>query len=116
LYYQTTGDYNTFVGADIGLNKTGGSNNAAMGYGALYNNGSGSGSIAIGYYAGYYETGSNAFYVNNQDRTNTAGDKASSLLYGTFNATASSQTLKINGVVTASYALTALGGIAGGTF
>ena len=105
LFYQTTGDYNTFVGADIGLNKTGGSNNAAIGYGALYNNGSGSGSVAIGYYAGAYETGSNAFYVNNQDRTNTAGDKASSLMYGTFNATASSQTLQINAVTTIPYQL-----------
>jgi hypothetical protein len=52
--------------------------------------------------AGYYETGSNAFYVDNQDRTNTAGDKAKSLMYGVFNAATSSQTLKVNAVMTVS--------------
>ena len=95
---------------------TSGGNNTGFGFQTLYNNSTGSRNVALGHMAGYYETGSDSFYVNNQDRTNTAGDKANSLLYGTFNATASSQTLKINGVVTASYALTALGGIAGGTF
>ena len=57
--------------------------------------------------AGRYELGSNAFYVDNQNRTNTAGDKAGALLYGTFNETAASQTLTINAAVNAlvSYAV-----------
>ena len=105
LYSQTTGDYNTVIGADVGFGKTGGSNNTIIGYGALYNNSTSSGSVAIGYFAGKYETGSNSFYVDNQDRTNTAGDKAGALLYGTFNATASSQTLSINAATTIPYQL-----------
>jgi hypothetical protein len=105
LFYATTGNYNTIVGADAALQKASGSTNTGIGYRVLDNTGTGSGNIAIGAYAGLYETGSNAFYVNNQDRTNTAGDKASSLMYGTFNATASSQTLTINAATTIPYQL-----------
>jgi hypothetical protein len=66
-----------------------------------------SGNVALGYFAGCYEQGSNAFYVDNQNRTNTAGDKAGALMYGVFNATAASQTLTINAAVNAlvSYAV-----------
>ena len=79
---------------------TGGDYNTAVGLAALGTQTTGNNNVALGYYSGNYETGSNAFYVNNQDRTNTAGDKASSLMYGTFNATASSQTLKVNAALT----------------
>jgi hypothetical protein len=105
LFYSTTGNYNTIVGADAALNKASGSTNTGIGYRVLDNTGTGSGNVALGAYAGLYETGSDAFYVNNQDRTNTAGDKASSLMYGTFNATASSQTLQINAATTVTYQL-----------
>jgi hypothetical protein len=105
LFYATTGNYNTIVGADAALNKASGSSNTGLGYRVLDNTGTGSGNVALGAYAGLYETGSDAFYVNNQDRTNTAGDKASSLMYGTFNATASSQTLQINAATTVTYQL-----------
>jgi hypothetical protein len=115
FYGTTAGNYNTIVGGYAASYTVLGSTNTALGYYTL-DACTGSGNVVLGAHAGRYETGSNAFYLNNQDRTNTAGDKASSLMYGTFNATASSQTLQINGVVTASYALTALGGIAGGTF
>jgi hypothetical protein len=84
---------------------TNGWRNLAMGTGALYNNIEGSGNVALGYYAGRYETGSNAFYVNNQDRTDSAGDKAKSLLYGVFAADPADQKLTINanvGIGTAS--------------
>jgi hypothetical protein len=115
FYLTTSGNSNTIIGSLSAESNQLQNNNTALGFSTLRAS-TGSGNVVIGSYSGLYETGSNAFYLNNQDRTNTAGDKASSLMYGTFNATASSQTLKINGVVTASYALTALGGIAGGTF
>ena len=106
LFYATTGNYNTIVGADAALQKASGSSNTGLGYRVLDNTGTGSGNVAIGAYAGLYETSSNAFYLNNQDRTNTAGDKAGSLMYGTFNATPSSQTLAINAATTVSNSLT----------
>jgi hypothetical protein len=62
----------------------------------------GSSNVALGYFAGKYETGSNAFYINNIDQVNTAGDKAYSLLYGTFSGTAGSitgQKLTVNALL-----------------
>ena len=96
LKANNNGLENTAVGALALSANTGGDYNTAVGLSALGTQISGNNNVALGYYSGNYETGSNAFYVNNQDRTNTAGDKASSLMYGTFNATASSQTLAIN--------------------
>mgnify|MGYP001575369881 CR=1 FL=1 len=49
---------------------------------------------------GYYELGSNAFYIDNQNRTNTAGEKAKALLYVTFDADPANQTLTINATAT----------------
>ena len=63
--------------------------------------------VALGFSAGKYETGSSAFYIDNQDRVNTTGDKAGAILYGVFNATPSSQTLVINAATTISNTLTA---------
>jgi hypothetical protein len=89
------GDQNTAIGSYSMSSATAGFGNVAVGMYSLHING-GNYNVALGYYAGKYETGTGAFYVNNQDRTDTAGDKAKSLLYGTFNATAASQTLTIN--------------------
>lgn len=102
LYTNDGGIENTAVGTLALYANAGGDRNTAVGLSALGSQINGNGNVALGYYAGNYETGSNAFYINNQDRTNTAGDKASSLMYGTFNATASSQTLVINAAVTVS--------------
>lgn len=93
----TTGESNTLVGYAAGNVLTTGSNNTLIGRIAGFSVAtSGSGNVMLGFSAGRYETGSNTFYVDNQDRTNTAGDKAGALLYGTFNATVESQTLTIN--------------------
>ena len=91
---------NTAIGSGASFSNTTGDYNTVVGRAALYFNQTGSSNIAIGYNAGKYETGSNAFYVDNQNRTNTAGDKAGALLYGTFNATPASQTLAVNGSLT----------------
>jgi hypothetical protein len=89
------GGTNSAFGA-ISLNKNvSGNYNVALGSQSLLNV-LGSNNVGIGYYAGAYETGSNAFYVDNQNRTNTAGDKANALFYGTFAAAAANQSLTIN--------------------
>lgn len=99
--YVNQGTLNTSVGYFSLHANTSGNRLTAVGVNSLLTNASGSGNVALGYFAGAYELGSDAFYVDNQDRANTAGDKAKALLYGTFNATAASQTLAINaGAVT----------------
>ena len=99
-----SGSNNTALGAYAGF-YIAGSNNTTIGYACLLNT-TGSGSVGVGYCAGQYETDSNAFYVDNQDRTNTAGDKAGALLYGTFNAAPASQTLAINAATTVKGSIT----------
>ena len=103
LQTNSTGSGNTAMGFQaLTANTTGGSN-TAIGRHALITNSTGSNITALGNHAGAYETGSNALYIDAIDRTNTAGDKAGALLYGTFSATPSSQTLTINGAVTIPY-------------
>jgi hypothetical protein len=103
LQSNTSGGGNVAVGFQtLTANTTGGSN-TAIGRHALITNSTGSNITALGNHAGAYETGSNALYIDAYDRTNTAGDKAGALLYGTFNATPSSQTLTINGQITLPY-------------
>ena len=105
LYSLSTGVCNVSVG-DCALSPlTSGSNNTAVGFFSGVGNVTGSGNVMLGYFSGAYETGSDSFYVDDRDRTNTAGDKAKALLYGTFNATASSQTLTTNSAFTATYGI-----------
>lgn len=108
-----TGNNNTAIGKGVLEANTGGSNNAAfgsnalnwnttgslntaLGIGSLGHNQTGDSNIGLGYYAGFYEQDSDAFYVNNINRTNTAGDKTKSILYGQMNVTESLQILTVN--------------------
>ena len=125
-YYNTIGSYNNNVGAGAGYHGISGSYNNNFGLNAGYYNTTGSGNVNIGFAAGYhilgsnnvtlgnsagsYETGTSTFYVNNQDRTNLAGDRSGSLFYGTFNATPANQTLHINASTTIAQNLTVSGG------
>lgn len=66
--------------------------------------------VYIGYKAGGFSQGkSNEFFLDNQGRTTYAGQQTGSLMYGTFNATASSQTLAINAAVSTPYTLAVTG-------
>jgi hypothetical protein len=103
LQSNTSGSGNVAMGFQTLTANTSGSSNTALGRHALITNSTGSNLTALGNHAGAYETGSNALYIDAIDRTNTAGDKAGALLYGTFNATPSNQTLTINGQVTLPY-------------
>lgn len=108
LGFNIDGRENAAVGFDALFKNTYGNNNTAIGFKALFENLTGTGLVAVGNFAGHYETASNAFYVNNQDRGSTANDKSLSLLYGVFAATAAAQTLRINAATTV-YGNTALG-------
>lgn len=103
LFSKQSGSTNCAIGFESLYSLTGGGGNVALGGYSLFANQTGSFNIGIGYMAGKYETGSNAFYVNNQDRTNTEGDKTKSLLYGTFDADPALQTLTVNGVLSSPY-------------
>lgn len=109
------GYYNVAVGYRALFNGGAGNTNTCIGYSSLLSNLTGTNNVAIGAFAGAYELGSNAFYVDNQDRTNTAGDKAKALLYGTFNATAANQTLTVNAKLIANHADAALNQLFAGT-
>lgn len=100
MFAPTTASQNTGVGRYSGFSLTTGSTNTFIGNQAGFSVATGNGNVMLGRYSGAYETGSNAFYIDNQDRTNTAGDKTSALLYGTFNATPASQTLLVNATLT----------------
>lgn len=98
VHDNAAGNHNTGVG-NSALFSALGSDNTGIGYNALGIT-TGSRNVGIGTYAGAYETGSDAFYVDNQNRINTAGDKAKALMYGVFNAAPASQTLVINAALT----------------
>ena len=97
LTSATPGALNTALGDSALFSATGGSN-TAIGQGTLMS--AAGACVALGKTAGEFETGANAFYVDNQTRGSEAAAKVGSLLYGTFNATASSQTLVVNAALT----------------
>ena len=94
-----TGNYNALYATHSGDDITSGTYNSNFGY---YSNSTAntSNTTSVGAFAGKYNVENSVFYVDALDRTNTAGDKAGALMYGTFNATPSSQTLTINGNTT----------------
>jgi len=117
LVAVTTGSGNTAVGSGAMATITGGSNNVAIGNEALATGTSsqnvaigsyalnalttGSRNVALGPSAGLFSTDQDdEFFINNQSRTNRAGDIAGSLLYGTFDATPANQTLVANAALT----------------
>jgi len=102
MFFNKSGSVNVAIGMNSMRSDTSGSQNLAIGYNSLYSNISGDSNVAIGTGAGKYETGSNAFYLSNVEQTNTANDKAYSLLYGKFSGVAGSnanQFLTVNGKV-----------------
>ncbi len=99
LYSNVHGTYNTGVGNQALYSNRYSHYNTALGNQALYTT-TGERNVAIGYSAGKYETGGNSFYVDDRDRSNTSGDKAGALLYGTFADDAASQALVVNAKLT----------------
>jgi len=92
---------NIIAGYNAGYGLTTGDSNTFLGYQAGYTVSTQARNVFIGKNAGYYSTASDEFYLHNGlgSIANTTEEKAKSLMYGTFNATASSQTLRLNAAV-----------------
>ena len=75
-----------------------GQKNTGVGSYSGYSLTTGSSNVFLGAYAGRRQTtASSLLIVDNQDRSSAAGELANALLYGTFDATGTSQTLRCNG-------------------
>jgi len=102
-YYR--GQYSVLIGYEsgrggTGATYTGADYNTCVGYNsgyALVTNQTGC--VFYGNQAGRYETGSNTLMIDNQARTNEATHRLGALIYGLFNATATSQELRFNASV-----------------
>ena len=90
------GNANVGIGFEALKNQITGSTNVGIGSQVLNQNISGSGNIAFGAKAGFYETGSNNFYINNTEYGSLNADRSGSLMWGTMSTTTANQTLQIN--------------------
>ncbi len=91
------GNYNTALGSFSGVVLEGASKNLLLGaYSGSYLR-TGSSNVFIGYGAGFFETGSNKLFVDNQLRADAATSYTSSLIYGEFSSTVANQFLRVNG-------------------
>jgi hypothetical protein len=90
------GTANIGIGFEALKNQTTGSFNVGIGSQVLNQNISGSGNIAFGAKAGFYETGSNNFYINNTEYGSLNADRSGSLMWGKMDITTANQTLQIN--------------------
>lgn len=96
----TSGNFNMLIGRNSFASLVTGSWNTGIGA-YTGNNSTGNANIFIGYQAGYYETGSSTFIVDSGSSGTEAGDRTTALLYGLMNAAPASQTLNVNGLLTA---------------
>lgn len=117
VYGNTTGFENIGIGRTTLNANTTGSYNIAIGRYSLGATVGGSNNVGIGHYSGRYEAGSNSFYLNNRDLTNTANEKLYSLMYGTFGTGASraGQQVTVNGNLNVSNTITSDYGISTST-
>ena len=96
LYSNIGGYQNIAIGGATLLSNINGHSNIAVGCEALQSNTTGLRNIGIGFMAGRYELGNDAFYVNNQDRIDTANEKLTSIIYGQMAALVANQKLTFN--------------------
>lgn len=94
-----SGSINTAVGNEALTANFSGNNNTAVGNNALNSNVSGNSNVAIGNEAGYFETGSNKLYIDNQSRSSETDGRNKALIYGVFDADPANQKITINGKV-----------------
>ena len=99
MRFNQTGNYNVAVGYQAGHGVVGNSysENVLIGREAGYGLTTGSSNIFIGFKAGYRQTNlGNRLIIDNQIRTTAANEAIQSLIYGIFNATPESQSLRFN--------------------
>jgi hypothetical protein len=95
--YFNTGGSNTYIGSYSGINRTSASENTFLGRdsGGAVSSANG-GNVFLGYQSGYYETGADKLFIDNQSRNNEATARTNSLIYGIFDATVANQELHLN--------------------
>ena len=93
--------FNVATGFQSLLNAGTGQYNVAIGNQTLYNTNSKNSCVGIGSFAGYNANTANEFYLDSRSSAlaSNALEKTNSLMYGQFNATPTSQTLRINAQV-----------------
>ena len=97
LYANTEGDHNNAMGYSSLRFNTEGNYNSAVGSYSGYNVTTGSDNLFLGYKSGYNQTtNSNLLIIDNQDRGSAAAEITDCLIYGSFNVTPASQTLRFN--------------------
>ena len=101
----------------VGVTITGDGSNAAATANADVGGGGGggainSGNVFLGYQAGYWETGNDNLYIDNQQRT-LSDAKLKSLIYGKFNADTANQFVTINGALNVNGPITVADGTQG---
>jgi len=98
--YQTTGDRNTLIGRSAGAGTSGQSiysENTFIGYASGFRITTGSTNCFIGYISGVQQTtNSNLLIIDNQDRGSAAAELTDCLIYGIFNSTVTSQSIRFN--------------------
>jgi len=92
----TDGSFNTAVGSNALKEEVTGDYNTALGYMALNAQVGVSCNVGIGNSAGKYETLGSKLFIDSFDRTNEAGGRTKSLIYGIFGATVADQRLTFN--------------------
>ena len=95
LLSNQTGSYNVNVGDYGQYHAVSGWSNTSVGAYSLYNT-TGQKNVAVGYAAGFWETGSNTLYVDNQPRANLSAERSQALMYGIFGSTPAQQYLTLN--------------------
>lgn len=103
LQNHLTGTGNGGIGYQALNSNADGEYNFAAGHQSLWSNLHGSRNVSLGAYAGWWEMGSDSFYVNNRLRSSSSADKTESLMYGTFDATPANQTLTVNAKLKAAF-------------
>jgi hypothetical protein len=93
---NTTGSYNTANGYNALQLSWGGSGNTAVGSNTLTMLNGASYNVALGYGAGYYETGSNKLFIDNQSRADEQDGRNKAMIYGVFDADPANQKLSFN--------------------
>jgi hypothetical protein len=94
--YNSTVGYNVCLGSYSGTALTTGTLNTLFGYKTGYLLTTQSSNVMLGNLAGEYETGGSTLFIDSLDRSTEALGRTNSLIYGTFNATMTSQTLALN--------------------
>ena len=91
---------NTLIGSNAGIGiLTGADYNTLIGNNSGYTLTTGAGNVFLGNSSGYYETGNNKLFIDNQARASEADGRLKALIYGIFDANPVNQILTFNASV-----------------